>query len=38
MENYKQKEVNIIFVGEVFIDKRRHGTINMTGYELVAEL
>ena len=25
-------------MGEVFIDKRRHGTINMTGYELVAEL
>ena len=37
MENCRQKEVDIIFVGEVFIDKRRHGKINMMGYELVAE-
>ena len=38
MENCRQKEVDISVVGEVFINKRRHGRINITGYELVTEL
>ena len=38
LENCRKKEVDIMFVGEVFIDNRRDETINMTGYKLVAEL
>ena len=38
LEFCKQKEMDIIFVGEVFVPGNGSGTINMAGYELVMEV
>ena len=38
MEFCKQKEMDIIFVGEVFVPRNGSGTINMAGYELATEV
>ena len=37
LENYRQKELDILFVCEIFIDKKRYRTITIMGYELVVE-
>ena len=34
LEFCKQKEMDIIFVGEVLVPRNGNGTINMAGYEL----
>ena len=38
MEFYKEKEMDIIFVGEVFVPRNGSRTINMAGYELATEV
>ena len=38
LEYCKQKEMDIIFVGEVFVPRNGSGTINMAGYELATEV
>src|SRR6266576_2816363 len=38
LEECRQREVDVIFVGEVYTPKEGLGTVNMMGYELVAEI
>ena len=38
LEECRQREVDIMFVGECYVPKSGLGTINMLGYELVTEV